>query len=358
MNLTILRANSAKAFKRGWMAMLLFWIGLNLMAYINYGGQALYQLKSFIQESVMLAVFGLLLNEGLIYISRFFEKYFSQGYLTFKRVILEYLAVILFSLTLVTIIYLLPIIKFVLDFTINEQMFIWIRQVYIMIFILTTILFAFRKGYWSYRYLLKTSLDTEKLKKQRMNEQFEMFKNQVNPHFLFNSLSALSTLIYSNKGAALQFVEELSSVYRYILDSRGKNLIELKQELRFFESYAFLLRTRYRTSIEIILTIAEGGGFVSENFIPPLTTQIIIENAIKHNVHTRENPLKVLIEVKDGMLTGRNKLQLRKAEHGTKGAGITAQIEEFKYLSHQNLAFKVVDGEFCITVPLFKAEEK
>jgi two-component system, LytTR family, sensor kinase len=346
-------SNIWKIPKRGGAVMLLFLAGLNLMAYINHGNEFYLNISGMVSESLAIILFALILNEGMIFLSKYFENQFSENYLSFKRFLLEFVTVLFLSISLITLIYLFPIIKYVLNFQLNELQLIKLRQVYIMALFFTAIIFAFRASYWSYQHLVQVSLAKERLHKEQMNEQFEHLKNQVNPHFLFNCLNALSSLIYMDKDKASQFVEELSRVYRYILDSRGKQLVEIKQELLFLESYIFLLKVRYRSSIEFE-TQLEGAG--EDWFVPPLVTQVIIENAIKHNILTRESPLKITIRLSNGNLVGKNNIQSKEGADSTQGQGHSQWMDEYGKLSCQNLSFQVIDGDYYVNVPLYKGE--
>lgn len=341
----------ATRVKRNRGIMLVFFLCLGFMSFINLGTELINYYKTFIIESLIFMFFGLMLNEGMVLINTFFEKKFSLDLLSFKRLFLEFLVVNLFSIALISIIYLLPMSIFVLDFTFNEVILIRIRQGYVFVFFLTSIIYVFRKGFWSYKFLLQASIAKEKMLKEQMKEQFELLKNQINRHFLFNSLNALTSLIYTNKDLASKFVDELSSVYRYILESRGKQLIEVKKELKFLESYSFLFKVRYRSGIEFEI-IRENN--IEGSLVPPQITHFIISNAIKYNILTKEMPLKIRIEIKDNYLYGRNNIQKKTSGSADSNHNFPSIIDEYNKISHQNIAYQILNGEFWIKVPLLK----
>jgi LytS/YehU family sensor histidine kinase len=136
--------------------------------------------------------------------------------------------------------------------------------------------------------------------------QYEALKNQVNPHFLFNSLNALSSLIYENPGKAVEFINRLSDVYRYVLDSKDKEAVPLSEELTFVRSYLFLLKARFENNLVAETNISEEKGYV-----PPMALQMLIENAVKHNEISDEHPLKISVFEKDQYIYVKNNVQLK-----------------------------------------------
>lgn len=134
--------------------------------------------------------------------------------------------------------------------------------------------------------------ENKSLLEENLKTQFEILKSQVNPHFLFNSLNSLSSLIRLDAERAEQFVEELSSVYRYLLKSNENQLISLREEMDFIQSYVHLLKTRFGEALQFEVELAES---LEVRKIPPLTLQLLVENAIKHNIISAQNPLSIKI---------------------------------------------------------------
>lgn len=138
----------------------------------------------------------------------------------------------------------------------------------------------------------KLAVEAEALKRENLQSQLDSLKEQVKPHFLFNSLSTLIALIDEDKMRAKKFVEELAFVYRYLLQSNEKELIPLEEELTFIKAYYYLLKTRFDDRLILDIYV---GKEASERLIPPLTLQILLENAVKHNVVSADRPLHVVI---------------------------------------------------------------
>ena len=158
-------------------------------------------------------------------------------------------------------------------------------------------------------------LEAEELKRINTQAQLQSIKNQVNPHFLFNNLNVLSSLVMTDNPDANKFIEEFSTVYRHILNSQDKELIELRTELDYIKPYIFLLQKRFPDSISIVLDIPES---YQNWYIVPVALQMLIENAIKHNIVSRAKPLQVSITVKGEQLIVKNNLQIKsQVEHST-----------------------------------------
>lgn len=161
----------------------------------------------------------------------------------------------------------------------------------------------------------ESRIENELLKQQSLQNELMALKNQIDPHFLFNSLNSLTSLIRDNEKAT-QFVKKLSHMYRYILQSGESDLVSIKEELKFLESYTHLIRTRYRDRFSIDIRIDD--KFLEEE-IPPLALQLLVENAVKHNEISETNPLKVKIYSKEGSIFIENTMRPRTTiSEGTK----------------------------------------
>ena len=135
-------------------------------------------------------------------------------------------------------------------------------------------------------------VDVEKHKATSVSAQLENLKNQLNPHFLFNNLSVLSSLVYKDQDKAVNFINELSKVYRYILENKNTEIVSLREELEFLDHYLYLLKIRFEGSISFMITIEEPCRSL---FIPPMCLQMLVENSIQHNEASMANPLQISI---------------------------------------------------------------
>ncbi|WP_128543046.1 sensor histidine kinase [Larkinella soli] len=203
--------------------------------------------------------------------------------------------------------------------------------------------------------LRRMEREQEELKKAHLQSQLDSLKSQVNPHFLFNSLNSLLSLISTSPERAERFVEELSSVYRYLLQTNEKELSTLRQELGFLHSYFHLLKTRFGSGILLTLRIDPG---LQEHRLPSLTLQLLIENAVKHNVISTSRPLTIELITEGGpaggppRLTVRNNLQRREQAVASSRMGLNNILSKFQLLNQADVSITDADGFFTVSLPL------
>ncbi|MBB5285754.1 sensor histidine kinase YesM [Rhabdobacter roseus] len=176
-------------------------------------------------------------------------------------------------------------------------------------------------------------LENEQLEKSNLQSQLDSLKSQVNPHFLFNSLNSLSSLIAEEPAQAERFVDELSKVYRYLLQTNQAELTTLATELAFIQSYTHLLTTRYGQGVLVTIDVPEP---YQSTFLPPLTLQLLVENAVKHNVTLASRPLHILIGVTpEGQLMVRNNLQKRVLRVPSNQVGLSNITLKYRLLTQR-----------------------
>ncbi len=194
-------------------------------------------------------------------------------------------------------------------------------------------------------------LEAEELKKKNTEAQFEILKNQINPHFLFNSFNVLSSLVYENPDLAGDFIERLSKVYRYILTHKEKKLVDLREEINFLKSYLFLLEVRYDKNLKTEINLPE--SYFDTYQIPPATLQLLIENVIKHNIVSEKKKLCIKISNNYGTyLTVTNNLQLKTSKEESTSVGLTNIQERFEFLTDEPVIIESNHEEFKVRLPL------
>lgn len=196
----------------------------------------------------------------------------------------------------------------------------------------------------------KESLITaERLEKEKAQVQFDNLKNQLNPHFLFNALTSLNSLIFDNQELASQFLQHLSKVYRYVLQHKDRNFVPLQTELDFIQNYVFLVETRFEQQVQIRFTVDPDAR---DKAIVPVTLQILIENAIKHNVVDKDKPLYIDIRTKGDYLVVCNNLQLRKRVETSNRLGLDRLKSLYRFLTERPVLVEETDTDFAVSVPL------
>ncbi|WP_133299911.1 sensor histidine kinase [Larkinella punicea] len=219
------------------------------------------------------------------------------------------------------------------------------------------LLFALLVGaiYESMYYLQKNReaiTEAEALKKATLQSQYDTLKNQVNPHFLFNSLNSLSSLITEDKKQAGAFLDELASVYRYLLQEGERELTSLRSEVEFIRSYLFLIETRFGPAISYDIRVED--RFL-DDMLPPLTLQTLVENAIRYNVILPEKPLRLTIEtLEDGQLLVSNPIQRKPLRVTAIPIGLGTLTDRFRRLGLPALEIKDDGEEFRVRVPLLR----
>lgn len=196
------------------------------------------------------------------------------------------------------------------------------------------------------------TLENETLRREALQSQFESLKNQLSPHFLFNSLTALKTLIREAPETAQNYVNNLSRALRYTLQSNEKQLVTLKEEMAFMDSYIYLIKLRFDTNLSVSININEG---YSSFRLPPLTIQTLIENAIKHNEISKEKPLNINILTTDNeMLAIWNNIQEKITEEEGTGIGLTNLSKQFQLIIGKDISISNQNNQFRVEVPLIK----
>lgn len=198
-------------------------------------------------------------------------------------------------------------------------------------------------------------IELEKYEKDRAEFQFEMLQTQINPHFLFNSLNTLSSLIYENKDQAASFTRELADVYRYVLESRKNELVKLAEEMEFLNSFLYLYRLRFDKKLEIEVDIHKN---LYRLEIPPLSLQMLIENAVKHNIVSQKKPLKIILKNIDNYISVKNNIQLKLTETYSSKVGLTNIKNRFKYLTDKEVILIENEEYFEVRIPLIDKNER
>ena len=221
----------------------------------------------------------------------------------------------------------------------------------VVIFYTTVTICIYEAGYlWQQG--KQTMAEKEQLIRSEWQAKYDLLKSQINPHFLFNSMHSLASLVSENADQAEKFINEMCKVYRYLLRNNEQELVTLETELRFIYSYCHLLTTRYGSGFQLEVQVNK---LYNNYLIPPLTLQLLIENAVKHNVVNKEYPLRVTIHIHDEEnLIVANNIQKKKVLVQSHGVGLTNINAKFKLLNEQQISVEETDGRFVVSVPLIK----
>ena len=193
-------------------------------------------------------------------------------------------------------------------------------------------------------------IENQQLKLENILGQYETLKSQLNPHMLFNSLNTLRSLIHEEPVKAQNYTQELSKVLRYMLQENDSQKTTLSEELEFIEGYIFLLVMRYEDNL---LFEIETDKKYNHYLLPPMSLQVLIENAVKHNEISQRNPLKVFIKTDDsGILHVRNPIQHKITASTGTGIGLDNLVKRYRLLFNEKVAIKKENNNFCVSIPL------
>jgi sensor histidine kinase YesM len=193
---------------------------------------------------------------------------------------------------------------------------------------------------------------TEALARENIQSQLEALKNQLDPHFLFNSLNTLAALIEEDNEPAQKYLEQLSDVYRYVLLNKDRSTVTLEEELAFVESYLYLNKTRFRDNLRIETMIPK---VQQKQLIAPLSLQMLVENAIKHNIISRDKPLTIRILQEENWIRVENNVQEKILFEKSTKVGLQNIVKRYSYLSSSPVEILNQSNQFSVRLPLIPA---
>jgi LytS/YehU family sensor histidine kinase len=215
---------------------------------------------------------------------------------------------------------------------------------------ITFVISLFMHGRAFLRNWKAAELNSVQLQKESIRAQYDSLKSQVNPHFLFNSLNALTNLIYEDQDKAARFVKQLSEVYRYVLDTQGREVVSLADEIRFLKSYLFLQQIRFGDKLKVDLELDPANIQVA-----PLVLQMLVENAIKHNVISSEDPLTIRIYGEKESIVVENNIQKKNVlPEDSKGIGLENIKSRYSFLVSKEVEIVNTGKLFSVKLPLIR----
>lgn len=195
----------------------------------------------------------------------------------------------------------------------------------------------------------QVGIELERTKTENLGAQFELLKQQVNPHFLFNSLNTLKYMVESGDPHTVEFILKLSDFYRFTLESRKLDLIKLSEELEILRAYVFLLKARFEDGIDLSENIGQDHY---QSLIPPFTLQLLVENCIKHNIVSLEHPLRICLYSENGFIAVENKLQLKKTPESSMGIGLENINQRYIHFVDREIEVQSSDTSFIVKLPI------
>lgn len=227
----------------------------------------------------------------------------------------------------------------------------WIWQMAITFLISMLITLGFYLAYFFKGWRIAV-MNEAQLKQETLQLRYDALKSQINPHFLFNSLSVLSALVDIDKAKAKAFIQQFSFIYRYVLEQKDKELVPLEEEMRFVSAYIDLHRLRHGDNLKVTIAVTDLTGL-----IVPLSLQTILENCFKHNIVSEAHPLNVQVYRDQNKLVVENTLQVRKTTTDSSGIGLETIHKRYKYLTEQPLRIVRTKTHFTVEIPIIPPPE-
>lgn len=293
-------------------------------------------------------LYGLTLYFANAYLFIYLDDVFKVERFTKSRIIIGFLGSFVIS---VFAIFLLRIVEDVLIEGERFEVFIQNETLanYVVTIIITFFVTLAFHAFFFYKAFQENKVNQQKIIAGNASAQFESLKNQIDPHFLFNSLNVLSSLIEENPIAAQKFTTSLSKVYRYVLEQKDKELVSVAEELKFAKTYMNLLKMRFENSI----TFEIPEGFDNEEAkVVPLSLQLLLENCIKHNIVSEAKPLHVKISIENNQLVVTNNMQKKEVLSDRKGVGLQNIVNRYAILTKRTVLVEENEQEFKIFLPI------
>lgn len=235
----------------------------------------------------------------------------------------------------------------------KPRLMLWVaigRINYALTFVISISIFYLILNRKSHARMRAMEIQAEQLQKENAVAQFDALKNQVSPHFLFNSLSILSSLVHVDAHLAEKFITQLSQAYRYILEQKDNETVALKTELDFLSAYAFLLKIRFESKFDVKVTVTDQEG--EKYNIAPLTLQLLLENGVKHNRMSEKEPLVITISIEDNYLVVRNQVRPRSEMMSSTGIGLSNIKKRYLLLTSKEIRIERNEELFTVKIPL------
>jgi len=294
--------------------------------------------------SLFLFMFTWEVNDWLIRRER--KAYLSKG-IAVKTSFKTLIKTLLLAYPVAALVYYLGIFEF--EFVICQKPWLQFRIDFLRAALLGASLSVFNQFYWIVEDKKIVEAKMHQLQNEVTTSKYNSLKSQISPHFLFNSLNTLTSLMYEDRDLASDFVTRLAACYRYILDNREDDLVSLEKELQFLDAFIFMMKVRHDGSITINTDIKESQKVL---LIPTLSIQMLVENALKHNYYSKEQPIHIDIFTEHDNLVVKNNIRKRKDSTSSLQLGLANIKKRYAFYTQQNV--NVVDNnqDFRVAMPL------
>ena len=318
-------------------------VSVTFMLIYNY--DELTSLAAAIESLFISFVFTFVLWEGNRAIVLRLRRRYRRSEQTTQRLTVQTVANVVFTVgSTLLIYYIFELFGVVICESPSEKMISVVVNLVPMSFVVSVY-----EGAYSFDEWVKNLQRSEALAKENIRSQFEALKNQLDPHFLFNSMNTLAALIDEYNEPAQKYLEQLSDVYRYVLMSKQKETVPLHEEWAFVESYIYLNKARFRDNLIVHNELSESA---MQQLVPPLSLQLLVENAIKHNVVSKDRPLTLRLSIDaHGYITVENNVQKKNILEKSTKTGLQNMINRYALLTDERVEVLQTADVFSVKIP-------
>ncbi|NVO11868.1 MAG: histidine kinase [Bacteroidales bacterium] len=338
-----LTGNSKPIFKDKWV----FIIGILAISFVapfiyneyNSGLLSLKSLLSILGSLITTLIMWLGVKAIVIYLGENFPWQKNP----MKHLIIEIIAILLYTSMVGLFFFIINAIHPIESFEKNLSLSIFFT---LMITFFNTSIY---EGWYFFMQWKETLTKTEKLEKENIKSQYETLKSQINPHFLFNNLNTLASLIEENPKIAVDYVQKTADYYRNILFLKDKEIITIEEELELIKTFFNLQSNRYGDNLKVNINIPSNQLF---NFVAPLTLQMLVENAIKHNIISKDKPLTISIFTNNNAIIVSNNFQKRDLEQASNKFGLKNICDRYSFLTSKKVEIIENESNFTVSIPI------
>ncbi|MBU2915429.1 sensor histidine kinase [Reichenbachiella agariperforans] len=326
------------------------WVGIPILSFIMTFliDDDVHDRMSLLEEFFISVIFTAILWNGVFMIIKWMRRRFDAVNQTAKRLVLTFFYSALF-LTIGS--NMIGVSLGLCSFSSLQSPEFFFRHAHLNFISAFTIASIYEATYFFQKWR-ESVIQNEALKSQQIRTQYGVLQNQMSPHFLFNSLNTLTTLITEDQKTAIDFTQTLSEVYRYILQNKERELVRLDEEIEFCEGYIFLLKKRFPENFHVRIGV---DAAKRQLYIAPLTIQMLIENAIKHNIVSKNQPLVVDIHIDEtNRVTVSNNLQMKTSLEKSTKLGLDNIKKRYELLGQREISVSQSDEQFIVKVPLIE----
>ncbi|WES96388.1 2TM domain-containing protein [Chryseobacterium arthrosphaerae] len=334
----------------------LFWVSMAVSMFFFFVFTKDKNLENFLYTILISLIYSFVLGGGNGLLNNFLNKKIPWSEATTKRAVISIVSIVVVNFILV---YFCNYINFVLiqKGATTEEFFSG-KYNYMNWFTINIALlisaFLHAKGFMEeLKKVSRKEVVEQKLIAKSANAQFESLKNQLDPHFLFNSLNVLSSLIDENPQQAQKFTASMSKIYRYVLEQKDKELVTVEDEIEFAKTYCDLLKTRFEGSVDFIFDVQKEDY---RKYVVPLSLQLLLENCIKHNFATSSRPLVIRIFSEGDILCIENNLQVREQIKESSGIGLANIVQRYSLLTKRNVFIEKSEDYFKVKLPMLASK--